>query len=204
MSQSNALKKKIVQHKEKINYDRIADLLRVPHRAMQKYIYICDLFDDADFVLIMVHFRSDLVENTVKFNSIFTVAERNAILACRGLTIMLQPLKLMCGSYPYTSIIPTDSVPEDGTFESAPIFLSEDNLPTGIISTTNKYNKYIIGAVLRAFMVEGFVFLASHKKLTLDGSKFGNSSSFKEMFFNAQNCFKNNEDLYPLFSFSEH
>lgn len=188
MSVNKQIREKLETHAELIASYNAAAVLRIPERALKNgNVYIADINDDYDFVLVLYHYRSDLIED---LRLDYSESEYLSICQIRGVIINANQGKIVCKSYPCTSNIPINTVPTDDDFEIGDYIENPQPHMQQLFSMRKKYNRYIIGAVLRLFFVDGMPFISTHKKISFDRSKFGSDRSFKEMFFEAQDCFK--------------
>ena len=193
MNISNLLKKKLDEHRDAIEALNAAELLRIPQISLdRRHVVPTDLVHEGDVLLICFHYRSDLLEQIQRE---YPQDEYLSICQVRGVIIDLNTKKVVCKSYPCTSNILIESVPTTDVFNIEDYVQNPNSYLRDMFRSEKIYNKYIVGAVIRFFSVDGFQFAATHKKIKFDNSKFGSDKTFNELFFGAQDCFRNELEL---------
>lgn len=193
MSLSEELKRKLILHADAISSYNAAAVLRIPQRALEsKHVYIADVNNEYDFILVLYHYRVDLIEN---LKNEYSESEYLSICQIRGVIVLADEGRVVCKSYPCTSTIPMDQIPTEDEFQIDDYIENPPPFVRHLFNQPKKFNRYIVGAVLRLFCVRDVIFVSTHKKISFDKSKFGSDKSFGEMFFAAQSCFDNERDL---------
>lgn len=196
MSDSKKVKELVEKYEDMINYDQLSVILDVPRTAFNHYVKIFDFCeDDENAILSLFHYRQDLVEDIKRFSDQYNSQDRERIKRVRGKIVCLNTMELVCGSYPYTCVIPMSKIQEEGAFESPPIFIDDEGNPEYVYSEEIICNKRIVGAALRAFRVGNNCYLSSHKRIKTKESRFGDSDSFEDLFFE-QHIFKIKDDIF--------
>lgn len=185
MSQNKQLVEKIRSYSDLIDNTKLALLLNVPESSMKKDIAITDINDEYDFVLASFHYRNDRLEEMKEY---YSHVDYMAILQIRGVIVNLREMRVVCKSYPSTKNINIESLPESSNIEES--ILNPSEYLKEVFTLSKKFNKYIVGTVLRVFVEGGIVFISTHRKISFDNSRFGSDKTFKQMFFEAQDCFR--------------
>lgn len=141
---------------------------------------------------ILLHYDLDSLEALQKKHS-HTREEREEIAAlasCRGIIIDLKTMKIIKRSFPQTVNIPTAFVPLN---MNHPIQTTSGE----IIPEWSVYRTFYGGTLVHSYWYEGKAYLASFKQIDVTKSRFGDSKTFLEIFFDDQDVVKNLDELYP-------
>mgnify|MGYP000603712896 CR=1 FL=1 len=154
---------------------------------------------------ILLHYHQSKIDDVIAGRFPYTHSQVEAIKSCRGIILDGNTKEKIVQSFPVTSIIEIDSVPEDGLL---PIRFNGDfKTPE-----TGNYTKCCGGALVRVFCDSHCVrnvdhiddsgrqndnyFCSTHKKIDATKSHFGSSDNFTDILLSRQSVFPTIESMY--------
>lgn len=158
----------------------------------RKFVTITDYSKDGSGEhLVSLHYNVAKVPELLSGASLYTPAEVKQILNVRGVVYDLDTNEIACISYPYTNILPVNSVPLD---HSLPV-------PTTagfIVPMNGKYFECYGGALYRVYFHNNKERGSTHRKMDADNSHFGRSDNFGDIFMRNQDVFPSLDSIYNV------
>uniref|UniRef100_A0A6C0BEI7 Uncharacterized protein n=1 Tax=viral metagenome TaxID=1070528 RepID=A0A6C0BEI7_9ZZZZ len=169
---------------------RALNNLGLPLDVLKKgVVNITHHLSDHNGTLFSLHYNQIKLKNVLAGKYPYNNTKIEAIKSCRGAIIDGETGEKVLTAFPWTNLILTDSIPENGIL---PIRIGNDlKYPKEC-----RYTKCYGGALLRFFSRNGVVKGSTNKRIDASDSHFAESDNFIDIFLTRQDVFETLESLY--------
>lgn len=172
-------------------YDDVARVLDIPKEALEKKVIgVTSVVEDHD--LVSFHYHQELVNHLSTSRFGFTANEIRSIKKVRGIVVKMSTMKIKCQSFPHTSICVRNEVTDDGLFH----LIDGRECIGETVAEYNTYKSWVPGTLVRVFIDDGVTFYSTHKTISFTNSRFGTSSTFRDMWYADQDAFTSDDEVF--------
>lgn len=160
----------------------------------KKIIKITDSSDEnTNEQLVSIHYADEKIEDLLSGKFGYANDEITSILMMRGIVYDLGDKQKVCSSFPYTSVLKINHIPENRDY---PIIINDAFGVTHNIPNNGQYEECFNGVLYRVFKYNNKVRGSTHRKIDAKSSHYGKSSNFLDIFLNNQSVFSSLDQIY--------